>query len=105
MHATNARITAVAIAAHPAPLVRVHRALLVRVLPVPATTRSHPHRACPVRVHLAAPKLVPQVPAQVGPVRRLAHPVRALRVRQVLRAPVVPVRALRVRVVPVPHLA
>jgi fused signal recognition particle receptor len=93
-----------------------HPARPVLVPPAQATIRLPPHRACRVRVLHApltlvlpgpvpvgpAPQPVPVVPApQLAP----AAPVRVLRGRPVLPVPVVPVRALRVPVVPVPRPA
>lgn len=74
----------------------------VPVLLAPETTRLHPLRACPDRVLRAAPKPALQDPVPVVPVRLQGHPVRALRVRQVLLVQVAPVPALRVPVVPAP---
>jgi hypothetical protein len=75
------------------------------VLPVPATTRLPPRRACPARVEAAPTATVPvvrvpqQVPAAPVPAVRVPQQVRAVRVPQ--QVPVVPVRVHRAPVVPV----
>ena len=71
---------------------------------VRVTTRSLPHRACPVRVRHVTLKLATADLARVDHVPRLVLPVRAHRVRQVppVLVDLVPQLALRARVVPVP---
>lgn len=75
------------------------------MLPVPATTRLPPRRACPARVEAAPTATVPvvrapqQVPAAPVPVVRVRQQAQAAPVPQPV--PVVPVRVHRVPVVPV----
>jgi hypothetical protein len=75
------------------------------VLPVPATTRLPPRRACPDRVEAVPTVTVPvgrvpqPVPVVPVPVVRVPQQVRAVPVPQ--QVPVAPVRVHRAPVVPV----